>query len=243
MLLAALGTVMIVAYVKGADERARDGQQALRVFVVQKPIPPGTPSEQLGDRVALEDVVKANVAEGAVVTLDDMQGRVTSAALVPGEQLVKARFVDASAYRAGGRGVTVPKGLLQTTIKLDAERAVGGLLTPGTEVAVATSFEDKNGWPEASTHVLLHHVLVTNVQVNQSSDSKTFEKDENAASDGSDAGPGKAPSGQILVTLALDVASVERVVFAAERGSIWLSIEPDDATTAGSQVVTRKTVQ
>jgi pilus assembly protein CpaB len=241
MLLAAFGTVMIVGYVKGADGRARDGQQTVQVLVVKKTVPPGTPAEQLGDRVALDEVVKDSVADGAIADVKDVHGRVTSAALVPGEQLVQARFVDSSAYRAGGAGVTVPAGLLQTTIKLDAERAVGGLLTPGVKVAVTTSFDDKSSGAAASTHTLLHHVLVTNVQVTDSSDAEAYDNTEDAPENAT--APGNAPTGQILVTLALDVSAVERVVFTAERGSIWLSVEPDNATVAGSSVVTRESVQ
>jgi pilus assembly protein CpaB len=209
------------------------------VLVVKKTVPPGTPAEELGDRVGLETMVEQAVADGAVSDVRDLRGRVTSATLVPGEQVVDARFVEKAAVRAGGAAVTVPPGLLETTLKLDPERALGGALTPGDHVAVTASFDDKNNWPAASSHVLFHDVLVTNVQVNDSADAKAFTtKDDDDA-----AGPGSAPTGQLLVTLALDVPSVERLVFAAERGSVWLSIEPDDAATADSRIVTRSNVQ
>ncbi len=236
---------MIVGYVRGADDRARAGQKTVQVYVVKKAVPPGTPAEQLGDRVALTAVVKQDVADGAVRSLTEVNGRVTAATLVPGEQLVTARFTDASALRAGGSGVAVPAGLLQTTVKLDPERAVGGLLTPGTKVAVTASFDDKANWPPASSSILMHHVLVTNVQLNQSSDTKAFATKSSSTAGNSTDGvsPGNAPTGQLLVTLALDAPSVERVVFAAERGSLWLSIEPDNASAAGTTKVTRSNVQ
>jgi pilus assembly protein CpaB len=242
LLLAAVGTVMIAAYVKDADARALDGQKTVDVLVVKKSVPAGTPAEDLGERVAVESMLKQAVVDGALVDVDDVKGKVTGAALIPGEQLARARFVDASAFRATGSSVEVPDGLLQTTVKLDPERAVGGVLTPGSHVAVTASFDDKANWPPASTQVLLHDVLVTNVQMTQSTDGKAFTT-KAATSDDSDIAPGNAPTGQLLVTLALDVPSVERVVFAAERGSLWLSIEPDDASPAGSKNVTRSNVQ
>lgn len=241
LLLAAIGTVMIVAYVHGADTRALKGEKTVRVLVVKKDVPPGTPAEQLGNRVGLTTVVQNDVAQGAVTDVKQLAGRVTSAELVPGEQVVTGRFVDASALRAGG-GVNVPAGMLQTTIKLAPERAVGGLLTPGAKVALTASFDDTSNGPHASSHILLHHVLVTNVQLNQSTDAKAFTTKPTGSSNGA-AAPGNAPNGQLLVTLALDAPSVERVVFAAERGSIWLSIEPDDASPAGTKIVTRSNVQ
>jgi pilus assembly protein CpaB len=232
---------MIVAYVRDADDRALAGQKTVRVLVVKKTVQPGTPADQLGDRVALESIVKRAVAEGAVSDVADLRGRVTGATLVPGEQVVAARFVDASAFRASGSGVTVPNGLLQTTIKLDPERAVGGLLTPGSHVAVTASFDDKADWPPASSHILLHDVLVTNVQLNQTADSKAFSPKADS-SDKSDIALGNAPTGQLLVTLALDAPAVERLVFASERGSVWLSIEPDNASHT-DKIVTRSNVQ
>lgn len=242
LLLAALGTVMIVAYVNGADERALEGQQTVDVLVVNKVVPPGTPAEQLSDYVATKAMVKQAVIESAVTDLDSLEGRVSAQTLVPGEQLAPSKFVDASAFRAGGAGVRIPKGLLQTTVRLDAERAVGGTLTPGVKVAVTASFDDKANWPPASSRMMLDNVLVTNVQFNQSSDSTAFETD-GASSGDKEVTPGNAPSGQMLVTLALDAPSTERVVFAAERGSLWLSIQPEGANTDGSRIVTRSDVQ
>jgi pilus assembly protein CpaB len=242
LLLAALGTVMIVAYVNKADERALEGQQTVDVLVVNKVVPPGTPAEQLSDYVGTQAMVKQAVIESAVTDLDSLEGRVSAQTLLPGEQLAPSKFVDASAFRAGGAGVRIPKGLLQTTIRLDAERAVGGTLTPGAKVAVTASFEDKANWPPASSHMMLDNVLVTNVQFNQSTDSQAFQT-KSEPSDDSEVTPGNAPTGQLLVTLALDAASTERVVFAAERGSLWLSIQPEGANTDGTKIVTRSDVQ
>lgn len=244
LLLAAIGTLAIVAYVHGADSRALDKQKVVSVLVVQKSVPAGTPAEQLGGRVKLESVVKQVVAQGAVTNAKELKGLVASATLVPGEQVVRERFVNASTYRATGSGVDLPAGLLQTTVALDPERALGGVLTPGTHVAVTASFEDKNNVP-AESHMILHQVLVTNVQLtalsNATSNNNSSSNTSNSSSS-SGMKPGDAPSGQILVTLALDAPSSERVIFAAERGTLWLSNEPNDAPTGGTKVVNRDNV-
>lgn len=235
-LLAIIGTVMIVAYVHGADARALDGQKTIQVFVVKKTVPAGTPAEQLGARVKLESIVRESEAEGAVTDVKDLKGLVSGATLVPGEQLVRARFVDATAFRATGASVEVPDGLSQITIKLDPERALGGVLTPGAKVGVTASFDSDSG-AQAESHMILHDVLVTNVQANDDgSGSKTF---NTSSGDKSDTKAGASPTGMVLVTLALDVPSAEHVVFAAERGSVWLSLEPDNVGTGGSKIVNR----
>jgi hypothetical protein len=43
----------------------------------------------------------------------------------------------------------------------------------------------------------------------------------------------------VFVTLALDAPSVEKVVFAAEHGRVWLALEPKDANEGGTKVQSR----
>ena len=47
----------------------------------------------------------------------------------------------------------------------------------------------------------------------------------------------RAPSGALLVTLALSSPEVEQVVFAAEFGHIWLTAENADADESGTRIV------
>lgn len=242
-LLAAIGTLTIVGYVRGADNRARDGQKTVDVLVVQQEIPAGTAAKDIGSHVKREAIVKQVEADGAITDLKTIQGQVSNATLVPGEQLVAARFVTASLYRATTNGVVVPAGLLQTTLALDPERALGGMLTPGMRVAVTASVDDKNSKP-AATQIVAQQVLVTNVQMAQTTGSSGFTPSsaDNSGSSGSNAKPGNAPSGRMLVTLALDAPTSQTVLFAAERGSLWLSAESNDQKAAPMPATTRETL-
>jgi pilus assembly protein CpaB len=245
--LAALGTVAIVAYVNGAEDRALAGEKVVKVLVVQSEIPAGTPAGELGDRVRLEEVAQKVKARGAVTEVTTLKDKVASATLVPGEQLVKQRFIEPTAFRARGTSVEVPDGMLQTTISLSADRAVGGVLTPGSTVAVTMSFEvditDNNpndgitpqNNTDKLTHTTLRKVLVTNVQIDhdKQADNSTSSNNNN---DGS-IEPGDAPRSDLLVTLALNDVDSERLVFAAEHGKVWLSIEPKDAPVGATKVV------
>lgn len=235
IVLALIGTFTIVSYVQGADDRALAGESVVKVLVVQEQVPPGTPAVDLGDRVALEPVAEKVKADGAITNVKQLGSQVASATLVPGEQIVEARFVAASAYRASGTAVTVPEGLLQTTVALDPQRAVGGVLSPGAKVAVVASFTS----PEQSS-IILHKVLVTNVQLAEDQDDGSTNTDN--ADSSNQAKPGEAPTGQLLVTLALDAAAVERVVFAAEHGTLWLSLDPASASEEGTRIQDRGTI-
>jgi pilus assembly protein CpaB len=237
--LAAIGTIGIVAYVNGAEDRALAGEEVVEVLVVKNDIPAGTPAEDIGDRVALEKVVEKVKAEGAVTTVTSLEGMVAGAHLVPGEQLVEQRFVEPTAYRARGAAVNVPSGYLSTTISVDPDRAVGGVLTPGSTVAVSASFGSDGSAAVEETHLTLRKVLVTNVQIDADA-IPDEEADDESTEDGIE--PGDAPTSQFLVTLALDAPSSERLIFAAEHGTIWLSLEPSDAPDGGTKVVTRGNV-
>lgn len=233
VVLALVGTFAIVAYVNGAEDRALAGEDVVKVLVVNEQIPAGTPAKELGDRVSLEQVSAKVQADGAVTSSKQLGNEVASATMVPGEQVVRARFVTASAFRAKGASVSVPDGLLQTTVSLDPERAVGGNLSPGSTVAVTASFAPSV--MEYSSHIILHKVLVTNVQLDEQANSTT--EDTEDTEDTSAVEPGDAPRGRFLVTLALDAASAERVVFAAEHGTVWLSLEPRSANETGTKIL------
>jgi len=237
--LALGGTLALVAYVGAAEDRALAGTKTVDVFVVAKAVEAGTPAEDVKGSVSTERVPAKVRAEGAVSALADLEGMVVAVDLVPGEQLVTARFVKPDDLEAIS-GAQVPDGLHQLTVALDPERAIGGQLRNGSTVGVFASFqgdsgEDPNGAGSgalSSTHLILHKVKVTSVQVEQAPAD---------TADGEDA-PKMAPTGKLLVTLAVDAPSAERVVFAAEHGSLWLSVEPGDAPEGGTQIWTRGSV-
>ena len=77
--------------------------------------------------------------------MTSLEGKVAGANLVPGEQLVEQRFIEPTAFRASGASVDVPAGMLSTTISVEPDRAVGGVLTPGSLVAVTASFTGGEG--------------------------------------------------------------------------------------------------
>jgi pilus assembly protein CpaB len=84
------------------------------------------------------------------------------------------------------------------------------------------------------THLTFHKVLVTAVQFDEQESLGTSDEDES-----SDAEPvERSPSHDLLVTLALPAPGVEQVVFAAEFGRIWLTLENADADEDGTRIVT-----
>ena len=256
VVLALVGTLAIVAYVKGADDRAQAGEKIVKVLTVKTTVPAGTSAKDLGASVGLESISRKVMADGAVTSVKSLGKKVAGTTLVAGEQVIASRFVDKSNFSATGADVQVPPGLLRTSVALDPQRVIGGVLTPGARVAVIASFDpfdmnnqapitidgiqiQPNGKTPTSTHIILHKALVINVQLTGNLNNTENTSDAKTADT---AKPGQAPTSQLLVTLALDGPSTERLVFAQEFGKVWLSIEPADVSDAPTAVETRGSV-
>jgi pilus assembly protein CpaB len=245
VLLVALGTVALVKYVSTAEDRALAGEELVDVLVLNAAVPAGTSAAELQQYLRIESVPVKVQTGGALASLSEADGMVTSVDLVQGEQLTASRLVDATEFNAlqarvgrGGGTVSVPEGLLEITIPLDPIRAVGGTVRPGDLVGLIASFADyqggavgEDGQPVAASQVsgfLLHKLLVTNVQGAPAVAAAAQQADPAAA----------APTGQLYITLATDAAAAERVVFASSYGDIWLAVEPADADESGTSVQT-----
>lgn len=244
LVLAMVGTMLIVGYVRGIEGRAMADERTVPVLVVEQAIAEGTAAADLGALVTREEVPAKVRAEGAVEELSELEGLQAAVDLVPGEQLTKKRFLTPQAV-AAEQGVEVPKGLLEVTIALDVSRVVGGQILPGDTVAVLASFADGASDGEeapteegggATTHVLLHKVLVTDLRTETAEIAPPDDEQPKAE------GAGGIPGVQIYVTLALDAGSVERVVHTAEFGSLWLAHEPEDAPETGTRIQRSSTI-
>jgi pilus assembly protein CpaB len=234
--LALVGTLVLVAYVHGAEDRALSGEKTVGVLVVSQKVDRGTKADDLEGKVELKRVPAKVRADGGVTSTRELHGLVASADLVPGEQLVKARFARPSQVgtasqpnQGGGRADTAK--LLRTTVALEPHRAVGGALKPGDLVAVFATY--KPDVMQYQTHLELHKVTVVALAFAPSGGAPAQKKGSQG-----DNKAQQAPEGKYLVTLALSAHDSETLVHAAENGTVWLAIEPMDADESGTRVVT-----
>jgi pilus assembly protein CpaB len=223
LVLAALGTGVLLAYVRGADARALAGVQTVDVLVVDRPVPEGTPGEELAELVRTERLPARAAVPGAVTDLDELAGRVATVDLQPGEQLLAARFAAPEDLSVPGT-VAPPEGAAEVSLLLEPQRAVGGRLAAGDTVGVHVSLDGR-------TDVVLSRVLVTQVQ------GAPVAVADGEGTDTASAG-GAAPSASLMVTLGLRPEAAEAVVFGMEHGTVWLSLEPEGVDTSGTEVLT-----
>ncbi|NEK84624.1 hypothetical protein GCU60_02430 [Blastococcus saxobsidens] len=229
LVLIAVGTVVLVSYVRGAEARAFAGASTVQVLVADALIPAGTAGSALGDLVRIEVLPAKAALAGRVTDLAILADRVATVDLQAGEQLLDSRFVRPDALQTPGT-VPVPDGLQEVSIVLEPQRAVGGRLAAGDRVGLVVSMADPG-----TTHSVLHEVLVTQVQ---GAPAPPAPPAEGAAAPV--AGP--APSGSLMITFAVTAAQAEAIVFGAEHASIWLTLEPADPDVSRTQVLTPDTI-
>lgn len=218
LLLGGAGFALVTSYVHNADARALADQEAREVYLVNTPIPKGTPVEEFGDYVNLQTVPAATVPDESVASLEDQKGKVAAVNLEPGEQVLGSRLVEPQALEAPGT-VPVPKGFQELTLTLGPDKVVGGQIKAGDKVGVYLTFEEDRDGKE-KTAQRMSKVLVTAVQGAPVSDGTAETTEEESGTDAP-----AVPEGSMLVTFAVNAAVAEDFIFANSFGDVHLTLE------------------
>jgi pilus assembly protein CpaB len=231
LVLLVAGTVVLLAYVRGADARALAGAEPVEVLVVAELIPEGTSGSGLAAFVTTEVLPAKAALEGRVTDLETLEDKVAGVDLQVGEQLLLSRFVDADQVRVPGT-VEVPEGLQEISVLLEPQRVVGARLSAGDTVGVYLSQVLPDG--TGQTSAVLHSVLVTQVQ---GAPAPTVEGEA-----GTETAAAGAPATAMLITLAVSARDAETVVYGMEHGTLWLSLETPGDQTGGTRVLDPGTI-
>lgn len=225
-----LGVLLIVGYVRQTEERIVAEAEPTAVFVVSQPVEQGESPE---GAIRIEEFPTNLVSPDAVRPGDSLMGLVATTGLVPGEPLLWTRLDEpTSLVNDEPTRAEIPEGFSAVTIPVSAERAFGGLLLPGMRVAVVGSFTiQQETRAVQATHALVQKALIVEVQA-----------DEPTPALPNELVPAARPSGGFLVTLAVPIHDVERVVFAAEWGSIWLAQQGEDALEDTARIQTADSI-
>jgi len=213
VVLALVATAALVVYVNGADRRAISDETPRMVWVAATPIPAGTSGLTAINTKKIKQIAvpSKNIVPGAVLSETQIQNRYAAVDLEAGEQLLQKRWVGAEDV-AGGRLLPIESGYQALSIGLDAVRQVAGFVTPGDRVSLVLTI--KRGDRDKSQFML------QDIQVLAVGSTALA----NAAAQG---GGGRVNQGKgqvAAVTLSIPQDRVERVVYAAEHGSIYMTL-------------------
>ncbi|MFC0036837.1 Flp pilus assembly protein CpaB [Actinomadura rayongensis] len=216
LVLAVLGTALVLMYVKGADRRAVEGKRAVDVLVATKAIPPGV----LGSRLVADGYARTERMPEQSVPDDVLHAvgpaeasLVLSAGLKAGELIRRPLLVTPSASQY----FTVPKGKLAMTIALSDAQRVAGYVKAGSKVAVFAAYKllDSKGTPRGEAggaRLLMSDIDVLSVGLSGKKDNKGDET-------------------TTLVTLAVTQQEAEKIVWGTQGGKVdnalYLGLQTD----------------
>jgi pilus assembly protein CpaB len=238
LILAAVGTSGVLAYVKGANARAIAGMKAVSVLVAQKTIPAGTAAgaAQHGGLLASQTLPASSVPADALSAITaDMSLLVFSADLAPGQLLLRPMLVSPAQTTSG---LAIPPGMLALTLSFCLPEVVAGAVQPGSQVAIF----DTVGFSSAGTitagpgctgahtqvdgtvktRVVLTRVLVLSVGTAPAGGTTSTSTTSSSALNGSSS-PSSGQAGT-LVTLAVTQAQAEQLIQMTETGMPYLAL-------------------
>lgn len=247
--LALVGAVLVLLYVRGADNRALNGQQPQAVYVAEKVVPAGTTLKD-AERGGL--ITKTQVAEkakplGALTAVNaDNSSLVALAELPPGQIVLSAAF---GTERLGQKAITVPPGKVAVSVSLEDPNRVGAFVTPGSTITIYDSYQlEKLGTDDETkqynelgiqgTSVLLTKVPVIGIGTTSLAGAVT--RPTQTESDGKVAAPTtNTPVQSFLVTVAVTPQESLKLVHAIQHSPntqnnpakhIYFALEGPDTT-------------
>ncbi len=132
--IAAVGTLLVFLYVRGADNRADERYGAVNVLRVVKDIAPGETVEaaQAAGKIETSSVSQKDLLPNALTGIEPVTGKVAVTAIYKGEQLVSTKF----GATGSANGLTIPKGKIAISVNLTDPARVAGFVNPGDKVTI-----------------------------------------------------------------------------------------------------------
>jgi pilus assembly protein CpaB len=222
VVLALVATAALVVYVNGADRRAVSGQEPRMVWVAAEGIKAGTSGQTARNTGQIKQipVPNKNVVAGAVLSMPQIENRYAAVDIVAGEQLLLRRWVGAEDV-AGRRLLQIEPDHQALAIEMDMVRQVAGFVTPGDKVSLVLSMKR----PAPGGDLERSQFLLQNVQVLAVGATALA----NSAAQGGGSRVNQGRGEVAAVTLSIPDERVEQVVYAAENGSIYMTLLPPDA--------------
>lgn len=239
LVLALLGTLLVVTYVGRADARALQGIETVEVLVATGPLSKGqTVAEaQAAGLIESQPLPRRVVPPQSLTELSPEDAELVFASEVtPGEILQRPRLV--AAPTPSGE-LVIPDGKLAVTVQLADPARVGGFVRVGSEIAIFDSynvFEGNEGesWTPSgdrlneefeynkATRVLLPRVTVLAIgeqTVPAAEQQRSEEETEEAPAD-----PASEELRMSMVTVAVDQRQAEKLIHGTQTGTLYLGL-------------------
>jgi pilus assembly protein CpaB len=227
VLIALMGTSLIVLYVQGIDSRATAGQELVEVLTATDVIDAGEDVSEAQEAGKFEksEVRREDLVEGALSSTSSISDLVAVGTIYPGEQILAKKFGN-----LGDAGtLVIPDDKLAVSVELTDPERVAGFVNPGSEVAIFVSADPVLYKPDGKeqklpqyTGLLLPKVEVVGVGTTSIA-AKTTKSDE---------GEETEQVARTILTVAVDQEQAERLIYAARNGDISFALLTGDSVVS-----------
>lgn len=231
IVLAFLATAGSAVYLQSLKAEINKGSQRVKVLTAQQPINPGVTMEEMLNKnmVDFTSIPRRYVVKNAITDAKGLSQKALVVPLAKGEQLTTQKIRETS---GAGLAFRIPKGLVAIAIPVDEVVGVGNQLSVGDRVSLIATFSPGPGGADTS-RMFLQNVEVLNTSATSSSSNGTKKT-------------GLTQGGSTLakktITLAVSPQDAEKLVFAEEKGHVWVTLQPagdnQSAATPGQTVET-----
>jgi pilus assembly protein CpaB len=224
--IAALGTLLVFLYVRGADARAAEQVDTVQVLTASQPIATGESYDDAlaAGKIAPKGVAQNQLLQGVQTSADALKGTVALQNLLPGEQIVSDKFGTNAAEAVSPLGI--PENKMAISVNLTDPDRVAGFVNPGSEVAIFVTAESGGGPIAAGgpqTSMLLDRVTVLGVGSTTPVTTTTTAEDGTQQTE-------QLP--RTLLTLALTQDEAQQVILASKNYDVTFALLTKDSEVA-----------
>jgi pilus assembly protein CpaB len=226
-IIAALGTLLVFLYVKGADNRAAEPFETVDVLRAVKVIAAGEAVEaaQTAGKFELQPVPKNQVLAGSLADTTSLEGKVATTTIYPGEQIIASKWGGS----AENDVLPLPKGMLAISVNLTDPARVAGFVSPGAEVAIFYLGPDPDTKAaQGAPFVRMILPRVTVIGVGSTTPGQTTKPAADGAAD--PAAPAEVLP-KTLLTIAVDKEDAERILFSFKNAELAFGLLTKDSET------------
>lgn len=218
VIIALVGTALVFLYVRGADQRAESRFDTVDALVAVQAIEPGETIEDAAanGKLTLKPIARDYLLPDYQTSTEALAGSVATQRILAGEQIVAGKF--GSQVESATSALTLDRGQLAISVSLSDTARVAGFINPGSRVAIFLNGTDTSG--QAFTRLLLNDVQVIAVGSTTTAQTTTTDAEGTQTVE-------QLP--RTLMTLALDQADAEKVLFSQGTGELVFALINDDS--------------
>lgn len=210
-MLTLLGMLLSYVYTQSARQEARAVAETTSTagapaWVAGADLVIGSTWEDISLNVAQQEVPAGLRPSDAISEPEEVEGKALVRNVTKGEVLTAAQF-----NNNGAESLNIPEGTSALTLSLDFPQGVGDYIQPGAKANFFVTVKDSS--PEG----VLTQLLLSDIPVLAN----------RRALSPQDVTEGRAPDdgGRLLLTFAVTLEQAEKIIFAKENGSVWLTLQ------------------